>query len=84
VAVAGGVSGVLVDGHDAQTWADALASVVLDPATRARMAVAAPAHAALFSWEATVDGLVASYSRALRGGPAGPPIAAPALRAADR
>ena len=32
VAVADGVSGLLVDGHDPQTWADALAAVVLDPA----------------------------------------------------
>ncbi len=70
VAVAGGVSGLLVDGHDAQTWADALASVVLDPPVRARMAAAAPAHAALFSWEVTVDGLLDSYAHALRGGAA--------------
>ena len=32
VAVADGVSGLLVAGHDPQTWADALAAVVLDPA----------------------------------------------------
>ena len=56
VAVAGGVSGLLVDGHDGQIWADALASVVLDPPVRARMATAAPVHAAMFSWEVTVDG----------------------------
>ena len=34
VAVADGVSGVLVAGHDPQIWADALAAVVLDPAKR--------------------------------------------------
>ena len=36
VAVSGGVSGLLVDGHDPQTWADALAAVVLDPGRRER------------------------------------------------
>ncbi len=93
VAVAGGVSGLLVDGHDPQTWADALASVVLDPPLRSRLAAAAPVHAALFSWEVTVDGLLDSYARALRGGrPAPAPIGAPGrqfidplqLRPADR
>ena len=57
-----------MNGHDPQTWADALASVVLDPPVRARLAAAAPVHAALFSWEVTVDGLLESYARALRGG----------------
>jgi D-inositol-3-phosphate glycosyltransferase len=93
VAVAGGVSGLLVDGHDPQTWADALASVVLDPPVRARLAAAAPRHAALFSWDVTVDGLLESYARALRGGrnleqpprePAHPPIDPQLLRSAHR
>ena len=71
VAVADGVSGVLVHDHDPQTWAAALAGVVLDRAKRQRMSVAAPLHAARFSWEVTVDGLLASYARALSGlGPA--------------
>jgi D-inositol-3-phosphate glycosyltransferase len=62
---------VLVHDHDPQTWAAALAGVVLDRAKRQRMSVAAPLHAARFSWEVTVDGLLASYARALSGlGPA--------------
>ncbi len=65
VAVSGGVSGLLVDGHDPQTWADALASVVLDPGRRDSMAQAASLHAAQFSWDVTVDGLLGSYARAL-------------------
>jgi D-inositol-3-phosphate glycosyltransferase len=65
VAVADGISGLLVAGHDPGAWADALASVVLDPAKRERMSSAAPLHAARFSWEVTVDGLLASYDRAL-------------------
>jgi D-inositol-3-phosphate glycosyltransferase len=65
VAVADGVSGVLVEGHDPQVWADSLADVVLDPQFRDRLAMRAPLHAAKFSWDVTVDGLLASYERAL-------------------
>ena len=64
VAVADGVSGVLVRGHDPQRWAAALAVVVLDPGRRAALAAAAPEHAARFSWEATAQGLLDSYRRA--------------------
>ncbi len=66
VAVADGVSGLLVPGHDPKVWADHLARVVLDPALHARMSAAAPLHAAGFSWDVTVDGLLATYSRAVR------------------
>ncbi len=65
VAVADGISGVLVPGHDPATWADALAGVVLNPDLRERLARAAPAQAARFSWEVTVDGLLDSYARAM-------------------
>ena len=66
VAVDDGVSGVLVDGHDPDRWADQLAGVLLDPGRRASMAAAAPRQAARFSWERTVDGLLETYDRALR------------------
>ena len=65
VAVEDGVSGILVDGHDAGVWARALAGVVLDPDRQRQLAKAAPAQAARFSWDVTVDGLLASYARAL-------------------
>lgn len=64
-AVADGRSGVLVDGHRAGPWADALGSLLDDHDRRHRMAAAAPLHAASFSWEHTVDGLIESYGRAL-------------------
>jgi len=66
VAVADGVSGLLVPGHDPALWADHLARVLLDPAFHARLAAAAPLHAAGFSWDVTVDGLLATYARAIR------------------
>ena len=87
VAVADGVSGLLVTGHDPRTWADTLAVLVLDPVQRQRMSLAAPVHAARFSWEVTVDGLLDSYARALRGDQnrsAATPVPVPrVLRTAD-
>lgn len=67
VAVADGVSGVLVPGHEPGGWADRLAEVALDPARRSALAAGGPEHAARFSWEATVDGLLGSYRRAMTG-----------------
>jgi D-inositol-3-phosphate glycosyltransferase len=65
VAVADGVSGVLVPDHDPGSWADALAAVVLNPDLQRRLASRAPAQAARFSWDVTVDGLLDSYGRAV-------------------
>jgi D-inositol-3-phosphate glycosyltransferase len=61
VAVRDGVSGYLVDGHDAARWADALAKVALRPRARARLAHGAVAHAERFSWDRTTDELLSSY-----------------------
>ncbi len=65
VAVQDGVTGVLVDGHDPGDWATALAGVALDPARRDHLAGAARAQAEKFSWDATAEGLLASYDRAV-------------------
>ncbi|MTD16151.1 D-inositol-3-phosphate glycosyltransferase [Nakamurella sp. YIM 132087] len=70
VAVRDRMTGLLVRGHDIDDWADALESVALDPVLRERLSAAAPAHAARFSWEVTVDGLLESYRSALAGTPA--------------
>ena len=64
-AVADGVSGLLVDGHDPQVWADALCGVVRDPATLERWSRAAVAHAAGFGWEATADATYEVYRDAM-------------------
>ncbi len=66
-AVADGVSGVLVDGHDPQRWAEVLGALVEDPERRARLAAGALAHAAGYGWDRTVDRLLDVYDRA--GGP---------------
>lgn len=65
VAVDDGVSGVLVDGHDPLQWAAALRDVLGNDGLRERLAAGARAHAERLSWDATVDGLLTSYSAAL-------------------
>ncbi|WP_293310872.1 D-inositol-3-phosphate glycosyltransferase [Mycolicibacterium sp.] len=53
----------LVQGHDPDRWAQALAAVLdADADELSRVAVA---HAQRFSWDSTVDGLLASYARAM-------------------
>lgn len=67
VAVQDDVTGLLVSGHDIDDWAATLGKLIDDPDRRAAMGRAAPAHAAQFSWEVTVDGLLASYTAAMAG-----------------
>ncbi len=64
VAVADRRSGLLVDGHGAEQWADALGAVALVPRRRARLARAAVLHARSFSWDRTTDALLATYADA--------------------
>ncbi|HEX2143588.1 MAG TPA: D-inositol-3-phosphate glycosyltransferase [Glycomyces sp.] len=64
-AVAEGTSGLLVDSHSADDWAAALGRLMGDRALRERLAAGAREHAALFSWQATAEGLNGAYRRAL-------------------
>jgi len=63
VAVRDGVTGALVGGHDADRWAQALDGLL--QADAGVMSRAAVEHAAAFSWDNTVDSLLASYRRAI-------------------
>jgi D-inositol-3-phosphate glycosyltransferase len=67
VAVRGGVSGTLVAGHDVDRWAQAIDELLrLGAGPRAwAMRRSAVQHAATFSWDNTVDALLASYRRAI-------------------
>ncbi|MGH3530855.1 MAG: D-inositol-3-phosphate glycosyltransferase [Mycobacterium sp.] len=67
VAVRHGVSGTLVSGHDVDQWADAIDELLrLGAGPRAgAMSRSAAEHAARFSWDNTVDALLASYRRAI-------------------
>lgn len=58
------VSGLLVDGHSDQAWADALAEVLLDPDRRERLSRGARTQAASFSWQRTAERTVEVYDRA--------------------
>jgi D-inositol-3-phosphate glycosyltransferase len=64
VAVSDGRSGLLVDGHRAGPWADALAAVALDPAHRDALSRGAVAHSHRFSWDRTTDALLGTYEDA--------------------
>jgi D-inositol-3-phosphate glycosyltransferase len=63
-AVDDGRSGLLVDGHDPQRWADALLRVAGNPVFREHLAVGALRHARDFSWEATAQRTLAVYDKA--------------------
>ena len=58
-------SGLLVNGHDPRTWAQALAQVVLNETELARLKLGAREHALNFSWDKTVEGLISVYEEAL-------------------
>ncbi|MER5419367.1 D-inositol-3-phosphate glycosyltransferase [Streptosporangium roseum] len=64
-AVADGVSGVLVAGHNPQDWARVLSRFVHRPAWRDALAAGAVAQAAAFGWSATAARLADVYAGAM-------------------
>jgi D-inositol-3-phosphate glycosyltransferase len=64
-AVRDGFSGVLVDGHDADVWARALAGLASSPARLAELSRGALIHASGFGWGATADRLIEVYTGAM-------------------
>ncbi|NMN97976.1 D-inositol-3-phosphate glycosyltransferase [Nocardiaceae bacterium YC2-7] len=78
-------TGLLVQGHRTADWSSALGWLLADPAELTRMGERANRHAANFSWDATADGLLASYRRANENfvrqrGPAATPTIDPVRR----
>ncbi|MGI8759931.1 MAG: D-inositol-3-phosphate glycosyltransferase [Jatrophihabitantaceae bacterium] len=63
-AVADGVSGVLVDGHEPELWAKMLGELLRAPRLLAQLGAGARVHAEGFSWERTTAGLLAAYEQA--------------------
>lgn len=61
VAVADGRSGLLVDGHSATRWAEALTAAAR---RKDEFGAAAVEHARLFSWDRTTDALLTTYAEA--------------------
>jgi D-inositol-3-phosphate glycosyltransferase len=64
-AVADGVSGVLIDGHDPRQYADVLGDLARDPDRRDRLARGALLHAGRSGWASTAVGMLDVYSQAL-------------------
>jgi D-inositol-3-phosphate glycosyltransferase len=64
-AVADGISGVLVDGHDPRAWSSVLARLLVEPARRLLLSLGALEHASHFGWEATARGTLDIYDRVL-------------------
>ncbi|TQL72666.1 D-inositol-3-phosphate glycosyltransferase [Enteractinococcus coprophilus] len=64
-AVVDGLTGQLIDSLDPHAWADALASVVHDPATWQKFAAAGIEHAAGFSWAAMAARMAGIYMQTL-------------------
>ena len=52
-AVADGISGSLVDGHDPRAWSAVISRLLADPARRVALSFGAISHAANFGWEST-------------------------------
>lgn len=65
IAVLDGETGLLVDSHDPQDWADALEELLDDDERRIAMGEAAVEHAATFSWDVASTQLEAIYADAM-------------------
>ena len=59
-----GHSGLLVDGHEARDWANAMRRVMEDDDLRSRLGTGAVEQAKLFSWERTAQSTLEVYRRA--------------------
>lgn len=64
IAVADGETGLLVDGHSPEAWADALEELLDDDPRRIKMGEAAVVHAQGFSWAASAAQLREVYEEA--------------------
>jgi len=62
-AVADGISGVLVDGHDPRAWSSVLARLLQEPQRRVLLSMGAVEHASHFGWDATARGTLDIYDR---------------------
>jgi D-inositol-3-phosphate glycosyltransferase len=62
-AVADGVSGVLIAGHDPADYARAVHRILRDRSWRESLAAGAARHASRFGWSATVDRVLDVYSQ---------------------
>lgn len=64
-AVADGISGVLVDGHNPRAWSSVFARLLQEPQRRVLLAMGAIEHASHFGWDATSRGTLDIYDQVL-------------------
>jgi len=64
-AVADGVSGRLIQGHNPIAFSHVLNQLLINPTLRAELSAGSRMHAAAFGWEHTTSGLINSYELAL-------------------
>ena len=64
-AVADGVSGRLIQGHNPIAFSHVLNQLLMNPTLRAELSAGSRMHAAAFGWEHTTSGLINSYELAL-------------------
>ena len=64
-AVADGISGVLVDGHDPKAWSSVLARLLQEPQRRVLLSMGALEHASHFGWDATARGTLDIYDQVI-------------------
>jgi D-inositol-3-phosphate glycosyltransferase len=64
-AVADGISGVLVDGHDAKAWSSVIARLLLEPQRRVLLSMGAIEHASHFGWDTTARGTLDIYDQVI-------------------
>jgi D-inositol-3-phosphate glycosyltransferase len=60
-AVADGISGVLVDGHDPKAWSSVIARLLQEPQRRVLLSMGAIEHASHFGWDTTARGTLDVY-----------------------
>lgn len=64
-AVADGISGVLVDGHNPRAWSSVIARLLQEPQRRVLLSMGAFEHASHFGWGATSRGTLDIYDQVL-------------------
>ena len=62
-AVADGISGVLVDGHNSRAWSSVIARLLMEPQRRILLSMGAVEHASHFGWDRTARGTLDVYDR---------------------
>ena len=64
-AVADGISGSLVDGHDPRAWSAVISRLLMDPARRVLLSMGAIGHASHFGWDVTARRTLEIYDWAV-------------------